>query len=123
MDLVEANERRGQKTGGSLECDNTIFINFTCTTEETPNLNVRSTMEKDNIFEKEAEKRNFTEQFETNGQNNINNVLNSSTLIKNKNFYFKDVEQEGNIKVKCNDLSGNMSDIFQTYMLDSLTLL
>lgn len=46
------------------------------------------------IFQKEAENRNITEQFQTNGQKDTNNVICFSTLKENKNC---DVEQKGRI--------------------------
>lgn len=111
MELVVANDQREQETDGSSECDSaSIHVNLTCTTEGKPNPNARNTMQNDNIFEIGAENRNFTEHFETNGQTNTNNVLNSSKLIKNENCDFKDVKQNVNIKMKCNNLSGNMSN-------------
>lgn len=111
MELGVANDRREQETDGSSECDSTsIHVNLTCTTEGKPNPNARNTMQNDNTFEIGAENRNFTEQFETNGQTNTNNVLNSSKLIKNENCDFKDVKQKANIKMECNNLSGNMSN-------------
>lgn len=107
MEVGVANERRGQETYGSSKCDSTgIHVNFTCTTEAISILNAPSTMQNDNI----AENRNFTEQFETNGQNNTNNEFALSTLNENKICDFKDIEQSGKIIVKCNDLSRNMSN-------------
>lgn len=108
MQLGAANERRGQGTNGSSECDHTIIqVNFTCLTEGTPIPNTRST-KREYIFEKEAENRTLTKHFKNNVQNNTNSIFASSTL--NKTCKIIDDGQTGYIVEKCSDLSGNLSN-------------
>lgn len=105
MESGVANDRRGQEMGGSLQCDSTIIVNFTCTTEVIPIQNTRNAMQNDSIFERQAENKDLNVQLETNGQNDTGNVLNSSTLKEIKNCDFNDVKQSRQLIVKCNDFS------------------
>lgn len=107
--VTVANERRGQEINGSSECDETIvYVNLTLKNDVIPTVNTRNTVQNNSIFEKEVENTKTFKQFETYGENNTINVLASSTLSENKTSDLNNFKQKGNIKVKCNNLTGNM---------------